>query len=872
MGDIYELIMVGRLHRLDSPIVSGLLEWAEFPELGAIGNVLASPDISTSFSLGGATTAGIILGPTVEDALYPEEGCAFDAIPLGYTLIISENDFGDFYFHHCVRALPIVSVDYPTASRRETGKEQCTSVSFASRYLPQPLPLTTRDICQFRINTGEKAGILLGPTFLGQIPGFTETLFPTKGNKYLDVLGKTGFMLFMFLVGVKMEPSMVMRTGKKVWALGFVSVFVQVFVGMTVMSKVDDYISFTVSASFKYTILTQTLSPFAVVSCLLNDLKITNTEVGRVALATGLVRELLNLAVHTPLNYVRISKLGGSAMVGGKALFLYILLILAVSYIMQPVYLWIIRKTPEGKPVDPVYIAFISCGVLLSAIACDFVGTRMYYFGPLILGLTIPVGPPLGSTLVERFDTISAGFLTPVLMTFCGMKTNFLVIQNFRIIYLLWTILFFGTLTKFAGSFLPLLMWKMPLKEAITLALILSTQGIVEIAGLHNYTRNQKLSLPPQIEAQTINEETFSIVTLSVLLIAVIVPCLVRLLYDYSRIYRGYQKRNILHTPNNAELRIFVCVHRQDEALTAIKLLEASNPTRESPLLVHVLHLMELKGRATPLLINHKFGQKITTASHSQSRHIIDIFNYYEHQFLGLVNVQAFTAISMPEFMHHDICSLAFDKLASLIILPFHRKWNSQGNMIVDNNILRSINLQVMELAPCSVGILVDRRKMRQRTTPLYRVAVLFFGGEDDREALAYAKRMAKSSSVHLTVLRLEAVENIGEDNWETVLDTENLKDIRLQSSLRGNVMYKEEKVRDGPGTILIIRSMGENCDLIMVGRQHRLDSPLLSGLLEWAHELPELGAIGNLLISPDIRQPVSVLVVQQQHTKSKLP
>ncbi|XP_059627068.1 cation/H(+) antiporter 3-like [Cornus florida] len=450
-----------------------------------------------------------------------------------------------------------------------------------------------------------------------------------------------------------------------------------------VFSSKLNYISFTVAPTIKYIILTQTFSPFPVIACLLNDLKIINSDLGRLALATALIRDY---------------------------------------------------STPEGKPVDELCIAFISCGVLLSAIISDFLGAQMYH-------------------------------------------------------------------------------WKVPLKDATTLALILSTQGIVEMAGLLIFTQNQ--------------------------------------------------------SPDNAELRIFVCVHRQDEALAAIKLLEVTNPSRESPLLVHVLHLMELKGQATPLLINHKFGQKISATS--RSRQIIDIFNYYKIQYLGLVNVQAFTAISTPKFMHYNICSLAFDKLTSLVILPFHRKWNSQGKMIVNNNTLRSINHQVIELAPCSVGILVDRRKI-QRTTPvspLYHVAVLFLGGNDDREALAYANRMAQSPAVHLTVLRLVAEENTGEDNGETMLDSENLKEIRLQSSPRGNVMYREEKVKDGLDTALIIHTMDKIYDLIMVGQQHRLDSPVLSGLLEWT-ELPELGAIGDLLASQDTSQPVSILVVQQQHTKFK--
>lgn len=377
-------------------------------------------------------------------------------------------------------------------------------------------------------------------------------------------------------------------------------------------------------------------------------------------------------------------------------------------------------------------------------------------------------------------------------------------------------------------------------------------------------------------KSQTIDSETFASAIASVVVMAVTATIMERSLYDYSRTYTGYQKRTITHTPHGSELRILVCTNRQDDALAALKLLEASNPTKDNPIAAYGLNLVELLGRATPLLINHGLGQKGSTASRSQQ--IIDVFNYYKQQNPDSVSVQAFTAMSLPKFMHLDICSLAFDKLSSFIILPFHRKWNYQGQKIFDSTILRTINRNVLEMAPCSVGILIDRRKICRKTAvpttalarvsmhgPVYRVALLFLGGDDDREALAYAKRMAESSLVHLTVVRLIPMDDPKEDQWEYILNAENLKDLRIKSVEEGsNVVYREEGVKDGSETTSIVRSMEEAFDLIMVGRRHREDSPVLTGLTDWM-ELPELGPLGDVLGAADIDKPVSVLVIQQQ-------
>lgn len=370
---------------------------------------------------------------------------------------------------------------------------------------------------------------------------------------------------------------------------------------------------------------------------------------------------------------------------------------------------------------------------------------------------------------------------------------------------------------------------------------------------------------------QTIDDVAFSAVILSVFVVATFTHIMVQFLNDYTRTYTGYQKRSILHTGLNSELRVVTCIHRQDDALAAIKLLEASNPSKENPLSVYALHLVELVGRATPLFINHSLGQKNQSGG-SRSQQLIDLLESFGHQHAGSASVQVFTAMSMPVFMDQDICSLAFDKLAALIVLPFHRKWNQHGKVVYDSSIVRTINQKVVEMSPCSVGIYVDRRKIHHKTdgdhdvpeNKQYQVAIIYLGGSDDREALAYGKRMMCSTTLNLTIIRLVPMDETNDTQWDKVLDAESLREMKFLSTHQNNVSYQEEKVKDGPETTAIIKAMLDYFDLIMVGRRHKEDSQVLSGLWEWT-DLTELGPIGDFLASADINKPVSVLVIQQQ-------
>ncbi|PNX86785.1 K(+)/H(+) antiporter [Trifolium pratense] len=47
----HDYFIVGRRHETHSPQTDGLSEWSEFPELGVIGDFLASPDLNSCASI-----------------------------------------------------------------------------------------------------------------------------------------------------------------------------------------------------------------------------------------------------------------------------------------------------------------------------------------------------------------------------------------------------------------------------------------------------------------------------------------------------------------------------------------------------------------------------------------------------------------------------------------------------------------------------------------------------------------------------------------------------------------------------------------------------------------------------------------------------
>ena len=338
-------------------------------------------------------------------------------------------------------------------------------------------------------------------------------------------------------------------------------------------------------------------------------------------------------------------------------------------------------------------------------------------------------------------------------------------------------------------------------------------------------------------------------------------------LYDPSRIYAGYQKRNIMNLKPGSELRLVACIHKPSHIIPIKSVLELYSPTPEKALVADVVHLMELVGRTTPIFISHRLQHAVGSSFYNYSGDVIVSFDLFEHGYAGSVTVNTYTAISPVTLMHEDVCHLALDKLASLIILPFHIRWTVHGSVESEDNNIRSLNSKVLERAPCSIGILVNRgfpASSTQRPAH-YQIVMIFFGGADDREALCFAKRLAIDSSNRLFVYRLLAYDH-DSTNWEHMIDDEVLREVRGPHNKLENVTYEEKRIGDASQTTSFLKDIASKFDFIIVGRRNGVNSSQTATLENWT-EFRELGVVGDLLASPDMKTEASILVVQQQTT-----
>ena len=735
--------------------------------------------------------------------------------------------------------------------------------------------LVLRRLGQSRFVTHMLVGVLLGPTVLGRSDSFRGVLFSERGTYILESVSLVALILFLFSMGVKTDLSLLRRPSGRAVAVGITGSLVPLAVTLPVFHALQPSLPEDLRGSSLITELAVrlSLSSFPVIADALSDLDLLNTDLGRIALTASLITDVTSWFLRACSAAVFLISEAKSPAFTAQILASFVAFVLFVGFVARPAGRYIAyKRTPAGALLSEGSFVVVVIAALLSALVTDAIGFK-YMIGPMMLGLALPGGMPIGATMTERLDSFFIALFLPVYMALSGYRTDLAELTKEETSEKWCALeLFVGLCVsgKLVGCVAAGLFFAMPFRDAAVLALMLNIRGIVEVAAINNWGDTMKATA-----------EHYSILTLSMVLITAVSTPLIKLLYDPSGQFMRAKRRTLEDLRPSADLRLLTCVYGEDHAAPLIDLLEASaGASRESPVSLIVLHLTELVGRAASVLKPHRAARKSSSSGGpTPSDRIMNAFRHLEQQAApGAVTVSPYVAQAPYSSMHHDVCSLAHSRKANLILLPFHK--SSDGARSTANNSIRSINRAVLQYAPCSVAILVDHGLAAgsacatTTNSLLQRAALYFLGGPDDREALAYAARMPDAGNMSLTVVRFKLRNWVGMGGSDEARDEEVLHQFWTRHRDNDRVVYVEKTVEDAEGTASVVRSMSEKFDLLIVGRRGGDDkdlessAALTSGLSDWS-EFPELGVLGDMLTSAEFASRVSILVIQQQPVKN---
>ncbi|CAA6653818.1 unnamed protein product [Spirodela intermedia] len=525
------------------------------------------------------------------------------------------------------------------------------------------------------------------------------------------------------------------------------------------------------------------ITAFPVLARILAELKLLTTDVGRMAMSAAAVNDVaawILLALAIALSG------SGSALVSLWVLLTGAAFVVFAALVIRPCIGWMARRSPEGEPVKEIYICATLTAVLAAGFVTDSIGIHAL-FGAFVVGIVVPKDGPFAGVLIEKIEDIVSGLFLPLYFVSSGLKTNVATISGGQSWGLLVLVIVTACVGKIAGTVIVSLLVRVPRREALALGFLMNTKGLVELIVL-NIGKDRKAGGTVQAP-----------------------------------------HRDALR--HESELRILACFHSTRSIPGTINLIETSRGIRRRGVTVYAMHLMELSERSSAISMVHKarrnglpfWNKGLPTET---GYHIVVAFEAYQQ--LSSVSIRPMTAISDLATIHEDIVTSAQQKRAAVILLPFHKQQRLDGTLESLGSSFQHVNQRVLRHAPCSVGILVDRglggAAQVSSSDVSYSIAVLFFGGHDDREALAYALRMAEHPGIQLTVLRFLALP--GKALMETssrrgvaTVDAEaddGFADDGVLASLRttaaasdGSITYEEKTVGGKTDIIAAIKAGG---------------------------------------------------------------
>ncbi len=276
-------------------------------------------------------------------------------------------------------------------------------------------------------------GILLGPSLLGRLaPGVSRFVFPESVAGPLAVLAEVGVLLFLFVVGVRLDLPRLLRSSRQVLAVAAGSTLLPFAAGAALAPAFHGSLAGPGAAPLLFALflgLALAVTAFPVLARILEDRGLDRTPLGALAL-------------------------GGAAANDAAA--------------------WCVLALVAG-------VAGARPG---SAAATGAIGTHAL-FAAFLIGAVVPHDSPRARAIAGRLENSVVVLLLPVFFALSGLRTEVGLLVGARDWLLAGGIVLAASAAKVGGVALARRLSGLAWREAATLGVLMNTRGLMELVVLN---------------------------------------------------------------------------------------------------------------------------------------------------------------------------------------------------------------------------------------------------------------------------------------------------------------------------------------------------------------------------------------------------
>jgi Kef-type K+ transport system membrane component KefB len=327
------------------------------------------------------------------------------------------------------------------------------------------------------------AGLLLGPSFLGRVaPGLASALLPPVAVQALGVLSQVGVVLFMFLVGLELDPRSLRERSHASIAISHASIVVPFLLGSALALWLypgfsPAGVSFGVFALFIG--VAMSITAFPVLARILTDRGMQATRVGVMALTCAAVDDVTAWCLLALLvGVVRARPEHAVVTAGLGAAFVALLLL-----VVRPLAVRLVRTRAASAGREEA-VAVLLVALLAASLSTELIGLHAI-FGAFLLGVVVPHDSELARRVRLKLEDVTTVLLLPAFFALTGLRTELGLLDSPLDWLTCAAIIAVASLGKVGGCLAAGRLTGLDWRSAASLAILMNTRGLVELIVLN---------------------------------------------------------------------------------------------------------------------------------------------------------------------------------------------------------------------------------------------------------------------------------------------------------------------------------------------------------------------------------------------------
>lgn len=597
---------------------------------------------------------------------------------------------------------------------------QAVAVIVVSRLLG----LVAKSIRQPMVIAEIVAGILLGPSFVGALfPEASKVLFAPESLGLLQVVSQVGLILFMFLVGLELDPKTLHGRGHSSVIISHTSIIVPFVLGALLAIYLyprysDPAVSFTSFTLFLGAAMS--ITAFPVLARILSERRLLRTHIGAVTITCAAVDDVTAWCILAFV--VAIARSTGIA--GALKTTALALAYIAVMWVcVRPLLKRLVARVGSEAAMSQSVVALVLVLVFLSGWTTEIIGIHAL-FGAFFFGAIMNKEGRFAHSLAEKIEDLVLVVFLPLFFAYSGLRTQIGLLNHADDWLMCAAIIVVACVGKFGGSAIPARLTGLSWREAGALGILMNTRGLMELIVLN-------IGLDLGVISPTI----FTMMVLMALVTTFMTTPILKWVYPDELMAR--------HLIDGAEpvrqealpsFRVLVCSAYEASGASLISLAHFLTKKDKQP--IHALHLKNPSDRESELIDQDE----------NPGKNVLDTMVGRGKELNTEVRGTSFVS-SDPA---HDICRVAAIREAQLILLGVHKP-------LVNQSHLGGVVHAVMAEARTDVGVLVDRGLKDIQT-----LLVPFQGSAHDLAALRLARRLMTNLNAKVVVFHVARPEKLG--------------------------------------------------------------------------------------------------------------